>query len=84
MIIVKGIVIASEWEQSGEVSAVDIAGYDEKRYRVADENMGPQLRTLVKKKIIAQGIVAAGSQQELFYVHHFWLDDEEPASAAVE
>ena len=49
----KGIVIAAEWAPDGDVTAVDIAGYDEKRYRIADDSRGRQLRRLVKRKVVS-------------------------------
>ncbi|WP_319524501.1 hypothetical protein [uncultured Desulfosarcina sp.] len=83
LVTLKGIVVAAGWDLNGAVSAVDIAGYDEKRYRVADELMGPQLLKLVKERIIAQGTVASKNQRNVIYVHRFRLDDDEPVPAVV-
>ena len=83
LVTLKGIVVAAGWKTNGAVSAVDIAGYDEKRYRVADELMGPRLLNLVKEKIIAQGTVASENRQNIIYVHRFRLDDDEPVLTVV-
>ncbi|BBO75590.1 hypothetical protein DSCW_30070 [Desulfosarcina widdelii] len=83
LVTLKGIVVAADWETNGKVSAVDIAGYDEKRYRVADELMGPRLLNLVKERIIAQGTVVSENQRNVIYVHRFRLDDKETVLAVV-
>ena len=55
--ILRGIVIASAWGKNGEVTAVDIADFNERRYRVADDRTGIALRSCLKKRIIAKGIL---------------------------
>ena len=77
LVTIKGIVVAAGWGPNGEVSAGDIAGYDEKRYHVAEERMGPRLLNRVKERIVAQGTVVSESQRNVIYVHRFRLDDDE-------
>jgi hypothetical protein len=70
----KGIVIAAAWEKNGEISAVDIAGYDEKRYRVVDDLMGRRLRQFIHKKLIVDGVVDSTTNGEIIYVERFHFD----------
>jgi hypothetical protein len=67
----KGIVIAAAWNKNGDVSAVDIAGYDEKRYRVADDFLGRQLRRFVKERLIIDGIVETTANRLTIHVKKF-------------
>jgi hypothetical protein len=70
----KGIVIAATWENNGAVSAVDIAGYDEKRYRVADNLVGQQLKQLVKERLVIDGIVEMTANRTILHVKSFQRD----------
>ena len=78
LIKLQGIVIAAAWDPSGDVAEVDIAGYDEKRYRVADDHMGRKLRAYIKKRIIADGMIETGVNGIVIYVHHFRIDPPDP------
>lgn len=62
---IRGIVIASAWNQNGEISAVAIAGYDEIRYRIADDHLGAQLRALIKKKNLLWPTENRGDAEEI-------------------
>ena len=77
MINLKGIVIAADWGPNGEVLTVDIAGYDEKRYRVSDDPKGRLLKEYIQAKVVVEGKVGNEKQQEVIFVQNFWLDDAE-------
>lgn len=81
LIDLKGIVIAAGWGPDGEVSSVDIAGYDEKRYRVADNPAGRQMFQLIKKAVAIQGRLAIENQQNVIYIEYFRHDDAERPAA---
>jgi hypothetical protein len=70
----RGIVIAAAWENNGAVSAVDIAGYDEKRYRVADNLVGKQLKQLVKERLIIDGMIEMTANRTILHVKSFQHD----------
>jgi hypothetical protein len=76
-VTIRGIVIASAWNRVGEIKAVDIAGYDEKRYRIADDHIGRQLRVLNKKRIVVKGFFDTENNKPVLYVHHFQIDASE-------
>lgn len=79
-ITIRGIVIAAAWKQNGEITAVDIAGFDEKRYRIADNHMGTQLRMLIKEQIIVDGIIESENNMSVIKIHHFRIDTSDPAN----
>jgi hypothetical protein len=70
----RGIVIAAAWGENGAVSAVDIADYDEKRYRVADNFVGKQLKQWVKERLIIDGIVETTANRTILHVKSFQHD----------
>ena len=71
---IKGVVVPAEWETDGRVAAVDIAGYDEKKYRVAAGQIGSQLFRFIKQRIVAEGIVQSGKRWDTIHVDQYRLD----------
>jgi hypothetical protein len=80
-ITIRGIVIAAAWKQNGEISAVDIAGYDENRYRVANDHFGIQLQGLIKKRIVVDGFVETENNKSVLYIRHFQIDTSDTMKA---
>jgi hypothetical protein len=74
----KGIVIAAAWGENGAVSAVDIASFDEKKYRVADNLVGKQLKQLVKERLIIDGMIETTPNRAILHVKSFQRDVAEP------
>ena len=81
-ITLKGIVIAADWGKNGEISAVEIAGYDERRYRIADDLMGIRLRQIVHEKVIVDGIIENTTNGIIIYVKGFRFDCSDSISNA--
>jgi len=75
---IRGIVLAAEWGKNGLISAVDIAGYDEKTYRVMSDEIGSQLLACVKERVAADGIVIAHRGRPTIRVHRFQIDTTDP------
>ncbi|WP_419662142.1 hypothetical protein Dvar_25850 [Desulfosarcina variabilis str. Montpellier] len=75
LIELKGIIIAAGWEPNGEVSALDIAGYDEKRYRIANDPVGCQLFQLIRKAVVIRGKMDMDNRQKVIHVQSFRLDN---------
>ncbi|BBO84916.1 hypothetical protein DSCO28_54820 [Desulfosarcina ovata subsp. sediminis] len=71
----KGIVIAAAWGENGDITAVDIAGYDEKRYRVADDLVGRQLKQWIKERLIVDGMIEKTGNRTILHVKAFQRDD---------
>ena len=84
MIDIKGIVIAAEWGPDGNVSAVDLAGYDEKRYRIANDPRGHQLHGLVKHSVVIHGRLTSENKQNTIHVEYYRLDPEDPVTTGFE
>ena len=81
LIELKGIVIAAGWEQNGDVSAVDIAAYDETRYRIADDPIGCQLLQFIRKAVVIRGKIEIENRQNVVHVERFHLDHIESTVA---
>ena len=75
---IRGIVLAAEWEKNGSISEVDIASYDEKTYRVLNDDMGKQLWACAKKRVTAEGIVVKRKGRLTLQVHRFRMDSANP------
>ncbi|MGD8844211.1 MAG: hypothetical protein PVI54_01820 [Desulfobacteraceae bacterium] len=71
---IRGIILAAAWGENGAISAVDIAGYDEKTYRVVNDKMGKQLRACVKKRVAADGIVMTQNNRLTIQVSRYHID----------
>ena len=74
-ISIQGLIIAAAWTQEGDVAAVDIAGYDEKRYRVFDDRLGKQLIEHIKKRVAVDGFLDTENGNQVFYVERFLVDN---------
>ena len=78
---IRGIVLAAEWGKNGLISEVDIASYDEKAYRVVNDETGKQLWACVKKRVAAEGIVTKRRGRLTLQVHRFRIDADDPKTA---
>jgi hypothetical protein len=75
---IKGIIVAAEWRAGGRITAVDVAGYDEMSYRVADDSVGRQLLGMLKKRIVAEGVVQTLDNKNTIKVNQFRIDTTDP------
>lgn len=71
---IRGIILAAGWGKNGGISAVDIAGNDEKRYRVVNDAMGRQLHAHVRQPVVAQGRVTMRENRLSIYVSRFQIE----------
>jgi hypothetical protein len=78
-----GIVIAAAWTPQGDVTEVDIAGNDEKRYRVIADDIGGQLRAHIKKCVVVEGVVRARKDGLAITVKRFRIDTTGPPKSTV-
>lgn len=72
---IRGIVLAAGWGKNGRISAVDIAGYDEKRYRVVNDAMGKKLLDHVRQQVVAHGRVTMRENRLSISMSHFQIED---------
>jgi hypothetical protein len=74
----KGIVIPAAWDNKGDISALEIAGYDEKKYRVADDLIGRRLRQCIHERIVVEGVIEKTADRATIYVKGFHFDTSLP------
>lgn len=72
---IRGIILAAGWGKNGVISAVDIAGYDEKKYRVVNDAMGKKLQDHVKQPVVARGRVTKRGNRLSICVSRFQIED---------
>lgn len=77
-VTIQGIVIPARWRRNGMVSAVDIAGYDEQRYRVAEDPVGKKLRLFMQKTVVVDGTVNIANHMKTICVHRFEVVTPDP------
>lgn len=70
----KGIVIPAAWDKKGAISALEIAGYDEKRYRVADDLIGRRLNQCIHERVEVDGVIETTTDPATIYVKGFHFD----------
>ena len=56
-ITIRGILIPSSWDEKGDIVAVVIATYKEEKYLVSDKAMVQRLLSLLRKRVVVNGIV---------------------------
>jgi len=56
-ITIRGILIPTAWNERGDVVAVAIATYNEEKYLVSNDEMVPNLLSLLRKRVVVNGIV---------------------------
>jgi len=71
---IHGIVLAAGWKKNGAVTEVDLAGYDEKKYRVVNDAMGKRLRSHIQRRVVVDGLVSHSTDGLVIKVRHFVLD----------
>lgn len=74
----RGIILAAGWGKNGRISAVDIAGYDERTYRVVNDAMGKKLLDHLRQQVVAHGRVTKRENRVCIYVSHFQIEDFNP------
>ena len=72
--VISGLVIPAEWNETGEVMAVSIAAFDENKYAVVDNSAGKELLNYIGCEVLVVGsLQAAGSKRYLTLSDFFCL-----------
>ncbi|MGD9106229.1 MAG: hypothetical protein PVH55_03970 [Desulfobacterales bacterium] len=74
---IQGIVIPTAWNEKGEVISVAIATYNEGRYLVEDNFKGRQLLSLLRKRVVVNGILSRRDKKNVIEVDNFEQDTSE-------
>jgi len=69
-----GIVIAAAWNEIGDVVSVAIADYGEEKYLVADNEAGRKLLSLLRKRVVVDGIVKKQDAVQVIDIKEIRLD----------
>jgi len=71
---IRGIVIPSAWNEKWEVISVAIATYNEGKYLVEDNIKGRQLLSLLRKRVVVNGILTKRDTKKVIKVDYFQED----------
>jgi hypothetical protein len=71
---IRGIVIPSGWDEKGEVISLTIATYNEGKYLVEDNIQGRQLLSLLRKRVVVNGVLAKRDTKNVIKVDCFQED----------
>ena len=74
----QGIVIPIGWEPNGSVSALAIATYDEKIINITPNDIGHQLISLLRQRVVIEGFLLQSQDQSTFQVECFRMDQSSP------
>ena len=69
-----GIVIPAVWNEIGDVVSVAIADYGEEKYLVADNEAGRKLLSLLRKRVVVDGIVKKQDAVQVIDIKEIRLD----------
>jgi hypothetical protein len=72
---IRGIVIPAAWDEKGNVISVAIATYYEEKYLVADNITGRKLISLLKKKVVVDGVIKDKDSVKIIYAKTIRIDD---------
>jgi hypothetical protein len=74
---IRGIVIPAAWNEKGDVISVAIATYHEEKYLVADNIIGRSLMSLLKKKVVVDGVIKDKDSVKIIYAKTIRLDEHD-------
>ena len=63
----KGILIPSNWDEKGNITALKIATTNEKEYIISNQDVGDMIASYLRKEIIVTGILERWGA--LTYIH---------------
>ena len=74
-ITIRGIVIPAAWDEKGNAISVAIATYHEEKYLVADNITGRGLMSLLKKRVVVDGIIKDDDTVKKIYAKTIRTDE---------
>jgi hypothetical protein len=78
MTTIRGIVIPAVWNEKGDIVSVAIATYHEETYRVAEGAAGQRLLSLLKKRVVVDGIASRQGTHRTIDVKNVEIDKTTP------
>lgn len=77
-ITIRGIVIPETWNDAGEVETLSIVTYTEQKYLVADNENARNLSRILRKRIVAEGVLTIDGKKHTIEIKRFHQDDSIP------
>jgi len=77
-ITIRGILIPSAWNEKGDIVAVTIATYKEEKYLVSDKAMVQRLLSLLRKRVVVNGIVNRQDTNRITDIKDIKIDTFKP------
>ena len=72
-IVVKGVVVPTDWDEHGNVVALAISSNDEKEYMVDKKGKGKELLGLIRKEVEVRGVISEEDDREVIRVSRYTL-----------
>ena len=77
IITIHGIIIPVAWNEKGDVISVAIATYNEGKYLVENNVKGQQLFSLLRKRVVIDGVLATRDKIKTIEINNFREDISE-------
>lgn len=73
VLTVRGIVIPSEWDESGKVVAAALSTYEEEEYLIDNRGKGEELKSLIRQQVEVTGVVIERRKRKTITVEDYSL-----------
>ena len=74
-IFLKGIVVPSMWDDSGNVTGISLAAFNEEIYFIVNNEKGTELINCIGKKVEIEGALESGTRQKKIKINSFRYSD---------
>jgi hypothetical protein len=72
-IVVKGVVVPTDWDEHGNVVTLAISSHDENEYMVDKKGKGKELLSLIRKEVEVRGVITEEDQKKIIRVSKYSL-----------
>jgi len=71
-ILIRGLVIPADWDETGNVVAVSIATFNEAKYFVSDNPAGKELLNFIEHEVAAVGTLKVAGTKRVLTISDFF------------
>ncbi|MEW6672910.1 MAG: hypothetical protein AB1427_14490 [Thermodesulfobacteriota bacterium] len=71
-ILIRGLVIPAEWDETGKVVAVSIAAFNENKYYVSDNPAGKELLSFIEHEVAVVGTLKTAGARMYVTISDFY------------
>lgn len=68
---IRGVVVPMAWDERGNVVAIALSTHDEHEYAIDREGKGEELLSLIRKEIVANGIVTEKGKKKVIMILNY-------------